>query len=521
MRVFNRVDERYLNSECLYKIKRLGVHLDYFRAHSGLEFDSLKDLCKTSGFESFSGDYASNQTGEPLPFTQLDRIDSHFKDYDLLMALVHDGGRLEDLLRSKSINLDVKGLLKHVLSTSPQSFILKSGLKPGPGANQMYVRFTQELIECFPDYISSILNSLNEKEKFRCYVNLVNIASCVEHNGLQHIRINAPINHSSVMRLTGLTKPGSKTTPYLCELRAHCDHLDSTEDLTKFLACTFMSEVFRRSFQGTDDTNLASHMRSRALSWGVLLKCPSFKIPDFADQLMASALCTSPNLFSELGFSHRNLVGLNVNSNLTGLSKAVSDGPLALLVKPDYNIYQTLNCLEFIHDVDQYFFINDIYDGQGFRHTNSVKILASIGGHCPGAEYALANETIEPENALAVLRMMSALDCYDRYSEDCLVKLMSYYIDRLPTMGPDGILKPLELLEMTGDVRERARLEFRRAYETNPAFKVKFIEKVETLEGLTPEHLRIFSLSGTDLPKTMTRTSRKDRANMLEDELGL
>ena len=521
MRVFKSIDDRYLNSECLYKVKRLGVHLDYFQTHSGLKFDDFVGLCESPGFESFLSNYAPKQTGEPLPLSGLSCIDSHFKDFDLLMAFVHDGGRLEFLFNRNNVEADIKGLLKNLLSNSPQSFIIKSGLKPGEMANRMYVDFAREVIECFPDQIGSLLNSLGENEKDLLYINLVGIAACTGEVSLAQVPVNRPPSHNSVFRLAGLLNDGQKQTLYLCELRARCKQESSKEDLKKLLACTFMTETFRRCHETPNPEYILSCMRQRALAWSVLLQCPAERRSDFVDQLLASATCTSPKLFNGLGFSHQNLIGLNVNEDLSGLVKTVSDGPFALLIRADYDMSQTLNCLEFLHDVDENFYLNDIYDNSGFRHSNSIKILTSIGGHCPGAEYVVLNEPIEPENVLAILGMLSSLDCYDRYSEDCLVNLMSYYVDRLPTTGKDGLQQPLTCLEMTGDLRDRARLEFKRAYETNPAFKTKFIEKVETMEGLTHEHLRLFSLSGMDLPKTMTRTSRKDRGSLLSDELGL
>jgi len=521
MRVFKSIDERHLNTECLYKIRRLGVHLEYFRSHSGREFDSLKGLCASSGFASFLTQYAPNQPGQPLPLTGMARIDSQFKDFDLLMAFVQDGGKLEQLFNISKIGADIQGLISHLLSTSPQSFILKSGLKPGDASNRMYVGFVQEIVDNFPEQIANVLNSRDEKERDRMYLNLVSIRACTGQVSLNHIPIKRPPSQSSICRLTGLLSEGQKEHLYLSELRSLCTQEFTKLELRSLLDCTFMTEAFRRSFENPSKSNVLDSMRLKAVSWGILLKCPVKKISDFADQLMASATCTSPRLFSELGFSHRNLIGLNVNDRLEGLVKTTSDGPLALMIRPDYDMNETLNCLEFLHEIDEDFFLNDIYDNSGFRHSNSIKILTSIGGHCPGAEYAINNEEIEPENVLAILRMLYSLDCYEKYSEECLVKLMSFYVDRLPTIGKDGAQQPLTCLEMTGDMRERARLEFKRAYEMNPAFKAKFIEQVETMEGLTHEHLKLFSLSGIDLPKTMTRTSRKDRGSLLTDELGL
>lgn len=518
MRVFRNVDDRYLNSECLYKVKRLGVHLDYFQSHSGLKFEGLVELCAISGLRTFLDDYAPHQIGQPLPMTGLNCMDSKFSDYDLLMAYVHDGGKLEDLFNISKDGADVQGLVKQLISSSPQAFIIKSGLKPGEAVNDMYVRLVQEVIECFPDQIANVLNHASKGERDRLYINLVSIAGCAGLGGLDHLPINNVPNYKSVCRLAGLFQEGQMPSMYLCELRAHSSLESGTEELNSFLDCTFMSEVFRRTREATNPDLLFVELRNRALAWGMHLKCPMKLMGGFVNQLLASALCTSPALYERAGNSNKNLIGINVNSDLIGLVKTVSDGPFALFVKPDYDISQTLDCLEFLHELDESFHLNDIYDDSGFRHSNAIKILAAIGGHCPGAEDAILNQEIEPENVLALLRALSSLDCYENYSEDSLVKLMSYYVDRLPMMGQE---QPLDFLELTGDMRERARMEFKRAYDANPAFKQKFIEKVETLKGLTHEHLRLFSLSGMDLPKTMARTSRRDRGRLIEDEIGL
>lgn len=521
MRIFKSVDDGYLNSECLYKTKRLGAHLDYYRSHTGLTFESLAELCAIGNISECLNRYSPPRSSQVLPLTGLNRIDSQFSDYDLLMAYVFDGGRLEHLFDLKPGGTDVHGLIQSLLSTSPQSFIIKSGLKPGVTSNLMYIRFAQEVFSCFPTEITKLLNSSEQKERDRLYINLVGISACTGDVSLGHLKVKNPPSQKTVSRLAGLTSDGQMPSMYLCELRAHCNLDSGTRELQKFLSCTFMTEVFRRSLEVSNPEPFIVDLRNRALAWGMLLKCPKTKIGDFAEQLMASALCTSPELFEGSGFCNKNLIGKNVNSDLIGLVKTVSDGPFSTLIDHDYDMTQTLNCLEFLHELDQDFFLNDIYEDSGFKHSNSVKILTSIGGHCPGAEYAILNDTVEPENVLSLLRMLSALDCYDKYAADSLVKLMSFYVDRVPTLGDDGAQRSLTILEMTGDMRERARLEFSRAYEANPEFKVKFIEKVEGMRGLTHEHLKLFSLSGVDLPRTMARTSRKDRGSLLEDELGL
>lgn len=522
MRIFRNVDDGYLNSECLYKAKRLGAHLAYFKSHTGLKFDGIVELCATVGLKHCLEHYtAPHVSRQPLPLTGLNRIDAQFNDYDLLMAYVFDGGKLEHLFDLNSGNTDVPGLIHHLLSTAPQTFIIKSGLRPGELTNLMYVRFVNEVIECFPDEITKLLNATEPKERDRLYINLVGISACSGAVSLDYLRIKNPPSNKSVCRLAGLVSDGQMPSMYLCELRAHCDSNFGTKELASLLSCTFMTEAFRRSMESTKPEAILVDLRNRALAWSMLLKCPPAKAGDFVEQLMVSALSTSPKLFEIAGFCNKNMIGRNVNYHLTGLVKTISDGPFSKFIKPDYDMNQTLNCLEFLHELDHDFFLNDIYDDSGFRHSNSIKILTSIGGHCPGAEYAILNSTVEPEHVLALLRMLSALDCYDKYTEDSLVTLMSYYVDRLPMAGQDNIQQPLAILEMTSDMRERARLEFERAYETNPGFKQKFIEKVESMEGLTHEHLRLFSLSGMDLPKTMARTSRKDRGYLLEDELGL
>lgn len=521
MRVFKGVDERYFNSECLYKVERLGLHIESFKQKQGGEYTCLAELCDSPFYQTFLQSYVPMVVGQPLALTSFDRIDSRFRDYDMLMAFVWDGGNLEQLLFSKETP-DLDGLIKHVFSSSPQSFIVKSGLRPAEVTNKMYIRFVQELLEVFPDRIRDLLNGANQLERDRIYINLVNLSLTAGYESLNSLGIQKVPSLTSTCRLAGVYLENNISSMYLTEIRSHCPLEHGHKELTHFIANTFMSEAFRKSQECLDRNELMAYLNRRALAWAVHLRCPKNLIVGFIQQLTAISVCTSPDIYTEMGFSCKNLIGINVNIESFGIVKTVSHGPLAAFIKPNYNMSQTLNCLEFLHDIDRDFDLSDLYKDSGFRHNNAIKILAAIGGHCPGAELAIIDTDVEPENVLSLLKVIFALDCYDKYMPDSLVKIMSYYVDRMPLRGEDGVVKPVGgVLELTGDLREFARLEFRRACEKNPFFKEKLIEKIETLQGLTFDHLRAFGLSGYEMSKTMGNMSLKDRGSMLEDELGL
>jgi hypothetical protein len=520
MRTFKQVSDNYLNSECLHKLKTLTVHLEKFQALFDCKFDGLVDLSNSPMFTDYLNQYIPFHQGYEAPLSSLESMDAQFPDYDLLMAFVADGGNMHSFL-AWTRPVDTKGLIRHLLQSSPQAFIIKSGLKPGRATNEIYLTFVRQVLGLFPSDVATVIERASQSDRECMFLNLVNLSLAAGIDISDIIRVKNVPSDQSVRHLTGTSNDGLMSSLYLCELRAHCSIESGTDVLSNFINATFMSEVFRLTAMSGEISCVHHRIKSRAMAWGILLGCPSRKLSEFSAQLTASALSVFPEQYTSMNFDTNNMIGLSVNNDLIGLVKVVADGPLAMMIKPDYDMNQTLNCLEYLHDFDNNLNINDIFDDSGFRHSNAIKILAVIGGHCPGAEFAIIDTVIEPENVLGILSVLSATDSYGKYTADALVKLMSYYVERLPMTCETGVASPLSFLELTTDMKDRSRLEFKRAYEKHPEFKASFIKKVEQMEGLSLEHLHMFSLSGTDIPKTMSRTSRKDRGNLLEDELGI
>lgn len=521
MRIFKHVDIRNLNSECLYKINRLSKHMDYFKKHCGGSFESLVELTNSSFFFEFIREYAPAQGGITVPLTDMSVIDHDFHDFDLLMAFTHDGGSLYSVLQMSPDNLgDVCGLINSVLSVPPQVFIPKSGLQPSDGSMSMYLSLVSEIVKHFPTSVERVLSSVSEAERIRMCVNL----SCVAKAGnisLDDVCVQKAPSEIFLSTICGDLKETKTNLLYSDAIREFADPSKGTEDLTKSIYAFYMADAFQKQIEISDTNELVDYLRPRALAWARHLKCPKENVGDFASQLMASSICTSPNHFNSIDFCPNNLIGLGDNIELMGLTKTVCDGPMALLIKPEYDCNQILNCLEYLHELVPYFSINDIYKKSGFRHTNAINLLQSIGGHCPGAEMAILEQSVEPENVLSLLKTIWSTDSYSKYTPEALVNLMSYYVDRLPMREVDGTTLPLNFLELTSDMKSRARQEFNRAYQENADFKEQFIERIQCLNGLTFEHLDVFGLGPEDIPLLMAKMHHKDRGSMLENELGI
>ncbi|MBI6885839.1 hypothetical protein [Pseudomonas putida] len=521
MRIFKHVDDKNLNSECLYKIKRLGKHMDYFKAHYGGSFESLVELTTSPYFFKFFREYAPAQAGSPLPLTDMSVIDHDFQDFDLLMAFTHDGGSLHSVLQMSPEELgDVYGLINSIFSVPPQVFILKSGLQPSDGTMSMYLSLVSEIVTHFPESIACVISSVPEAERIRMYVNLSSVAKAGKIS-LDEVCIQKAPSEIFLSTICGDSREAKTNILYSDAIREFADSSKGTEELTKSIYSFYMADAFQKQIEISDTNELVEYLRPRALVWARHLKCPKENVGDFAYQLMASSICTSPNHFNSIDFCPNNLIGLGDNIRLMGLAKTVCDGPMALLIKPEYDCNQILNCLEYLHELVPYFSINNIYEKSGFRHTNAINLLQSIGGHCPGAELAILEQYVEPENVLSLLKAIWNTDSYCKYTPEALVNLMSYYVDRLPLREIDGTTLPLNFLELTSDMKSRARQEFNRAYQENADFKDKFIERIQCLNGLTFEHLDVFGLGPEDIPLLMAKMHHKDRGSMLEDELGI
>lgn len=522
MRIFKSIADAHFNSESTYKINRLSIHMENFKSLCGAEFEGLVELSNTPYLAQFLTEYAPAQNGAPLPLTNLSKICLNSPDFDLLMAYVYDGGSLAKLmLHSDNKPGDVKGLITQVFSNSPQALLVNSGLQPTDFASEMYLSLVREIVTIYPDEISKVLDEASQEDRTRMYLAMTSVAKAAGINIRGLIEVDKIPSSRAVSLLTGKHRELKGSTRYLLELSRHAKFELGTDQLSKSLGCIFMADAFEKAMEIKNSRDLVKELTARAYAWAYHLKCPKFQMSSFVKQLLASALCTNPSHYKKIGFTNGNLLGLSVNRDLIGLIKTVSDGPMALLVRPEIDENQLLNCLEYIHELAPYFALNDMYEDSGFRHTNAINILRAIGGHCLGAEFAAVEEVIEPEKVLSLLRVIWTTDSYKKYSAEALVNLMSFYIDRLPLRVRDGSTRPMDCLELTTDMKERARAEFGRAYIENPGFKALFIERIEKTEGLTADHLSLFCLRPDDIPGAMKRLHRKDRGSLLEDELGL
>lgn len=524
MQVYKNVDYEQFNSEGLYKLNKIGVYLDRYKDKHGLSFESLTELSTSPYFKAFLLDYESSKIDNFRSLGCASHFHSAYPDFDLLMGFTFDGGSLSsfvDAYVNNSNHFDCEGLAKLLLTTTPQAFILNSGLRPSPLAAKMYVSLVRDVIQSFPDVILDLIKNSQDAERKRLHLALLSLCQAAGIDDTDFIPTPIQIDPDTLGRVFATSVQGAVTGLYLSDLARHAKFVMGTQELQFNISSFFMMDVFQRGLKTEDTQQLIQHVEPKARAWAFHLRCPKEHQDDFVNQLLASAFIVFPGHYERAGFCDATLIGKHTEVELIGLVKTVCDGPLAMLMKPDDGQNNTLNCLEFLHELAPNFSLTELYEKTGFKHSVSIQILRSIGGHCPGVESSMTKTALEPEKAFSVLSVVRATDSYRKYSPEALDGLMSYYITRLPKRNRAGAVQPMACLEFPKDVQARVRQEFSRAYETNHGFKQLFVKRIEKTLGITSDHLSMFDLSHQDVPRTMARMHRKERGSRLIDEMGL
>lgn len=524
MQVYKNVDYKQFNSEGLYKLNKIGLYLDRYKETHNLLFDSLVEFSQSQHFKRFLHDLQSARIDNFRSLACTTHFHSDYPDFDLLMGFTFDGGSLSsfvDAYGDNSYRFDCEGLAKLLLTTTPQAFILNSGLRPSPLAANMYVSLVRDVIHSFPEVVLGLIKNSQDTERKRLHLALLSLCKAAGIDDTDFIPTSIQLDPDALGRVFATSMEGAVTGLYLSDLARHAKFVMGTEELQFNISSFFMMDVFQRGLKTEDTQQLIQHVEPKARAWAFHLRCPKEHQDDFVHQLLASAFIAFPGHYERAGFCDANLMGKHTEVELIGLVKTVCDGPLAMLMKPEDGQNNILNCLEFSHELAPNFSLIELYEKTGFKHSLSIPILRSIGGHCPGVEISMMKTALEPEKAFSVLSVVRATDSYKKYSPEALDGLMSYYITRLPKRNRAGAVQPMACLEFPKDVQARVRQEFSRAYETNHGFKQLFVKRIEKTFGITSDHLSMFDLSHQDVPRTMARMHRKERGSRLIDEMGL
>jgi hypothetical protein len=524
MQVYKNISHGQFNNEGLYKLKGIELYLNNYNLTNQLSFDSLASFSKSIAFKAFLNDYQSSVIDNLRSLAHTALIDHNFPDFDILMGFTADGGSLASFVSAYdnySYRFDSEGLVKLVLTTPPQAFILNSGLRPTPQAASLYVSLVRDVIESFPDVIAEVIDASTDAERKRLYVALLSLCNVAGIKDLKSIPITKRPDQTALLGLASEPIEGTTVSSHLHALIRHSSFTSGTQELGENLSSFFLTYAFEQCLKIEDTDELINQLKARATAWAFHLKCPKSHHKDFVNQLLATALMACPQHFKQAGYCDENLMGFHTKQALVGLVKIVCDGPMGMLINAEDDQNKILNALEYLHELAPHFSLTELYENTGFNHSQSVCILRAIGGYCPGVERAIAEKIIEPEQAVSVLSVLRATDSYDKYSAKSLDHLMSNYITRLPKRSKAGARQPMVCLEFPKDMQSRVRQEFARAYTSNQEFKQLFIKRVERTLGITSDHLSMFNLSHSDVPRTMARMHRKERGSRLEDELGM
>jgi hypothetical protein len=524
VQVYKNINNKQFNSEGLYKLTKIGPYLDRYKETHNLSFDSLVELSQSSHFKPFLHDLQSSKIDNFRSLGCTSHFHSGYPDFDLLMCFTFDGGSLSSFSEAygdNSYRFDCIGLAKLLLTTTPQAFILNSGLRPSPLAANMYVSLVRDFMQSFPEVVADLIKNSPDTERKHLHLALLSLCKATGIDDADVIPAPTQLDPDVLGKVFATSVHGAVTGLYLSDFARHTKIVMGTENLQINISNFFLMDVFQRGIKTEDTQQLIQEVEPKARAWAFHLRCPKDHLDEFVNQLLASAFIVFPGHYERAGFCEANLMGKHSEAELAGLVKTVCDGPLAMLMKPEDGQNNILNCLEFLHELAINFSLTELYEKTGFKHSLSIPLLRSIGGHCPGVESLIKKSALEPEKAFSVLSVVRATDSYRKYSPEALDGLMSYYITRLPKRNRAGAMQPMACLEFPKDVQARVRQEFSRAYETNYGFKQLFVKRIEKTLGITSDHLSMFDLSHQDVPRTIARMHRKERGSRLMDEMGL
>lgn len=445
-------------------------------------------------------------------------IGNDYPDYDLIMGFVHAGGNLSSLECDGKL-LNITGLAKQVINSSPQLFILRSGLLPGKKTIDMYVSLVTHLLTGHKkNVIKAIASSETYADIARYQVSVQSLASIAGIADTAQFFSRTALSKKTVERLSGQS-PRNLRLDYLAELMSTAAKVGP--EAAQFLGSIFMTDAFDKAIKTESTKSLVKTLKTRAQAWADHLFCHMNAREDFVEQLLACALITTPKHFHAAGFDKNNMMGLAGSSCIKGLHRTICDGPIGLLINKSYEEDQVRTALLYTQELLPEFTVTEMLETKGFRHVHSVYLLQAIGGYSPAAENAILDERFETDKRFPLISMIYNMDVFGKYSAKSLDKLMSFYILRIPLRRADGTLEEAVMLELTSDMKALAKKEFTRAFEVNDKFKTLFKKRLENTAGLTSEHILVFGLDPLEIPKIIGRMHATDKGIFLEDKLGL
>jgi hypothetical protein len=270
---------------------------------------------------------------------------------------------------------------------------------------------------------------------------------------------------------------------------------------------------------------------TKARYWADKTNEPQEIKENLVEQLLACALITHPEHFKFAGCGIRNLVGL-VGEPTGSKSSAVMRGellagPLATFSRSrvKQSVFGLSPVSDFLQALEPTFSIETLIEQRGFAHPRLIELVESMGGHHPAIEAALTEGSIPSDQVSPVLQMVKRKKAYGAYQLDSLVVLLRPIINKLECFEPvspdDTELAPATPTNNKSQIQWDRGEYFLPAFAQAPGLKAAVITYLETLEGVTPDHLMLIGVDGADVPQIVKRMPLKAQGSLFSADLGL
>lgn len=492
--------------------------------HYGLEADSLIDMqVKGYLFEYYkTAGRAKSTTPSGFQLLTLEHPGGTAGSIDipLLMAYVHGGGRISDLInRSASENSarsNEKAIVADILENSPQNIIIGRGLTGGPLANRMYLSWAEHLFKTYTHHLESIVEGLPDHHRRSAMVFVNQMAerlrwtppdalkpslSEAQRLGLDRNSFS-PENYQALVQYAGDTKP--------------------TLNNYKLLNNVFLTDAFLQLERGTDTAQVVENLLRKSRVTLRTMQSPNDEEP-MAEQMVACALTAHPELFKAAGFGLNNLVGFPTEGIIdeTGAHQRVLSGPLAFFMQyeglNDPDLHR--NVLEHCQRLEPELSIDSIIRHNGVQHSTLVALMmVEKNSYYPALEEFVVNHPLPTDKGKAIAHRIHSDGVASRYKPEALYEIYKCYMNDFPLHSPGT---DLDVPQEATYVAPNIAIKFETAYDSIKGFQELVIARLDALEGFTQAHLSATALDSDNAPQLVQKLGVRDRGRQFVQELGI
>ncbi|WP_338924737.1 hypothetical protein V0M98_34525 (plasmid) [Pseudomonas silesiensis] len=515
--------------------EKIREELGHYLIRNGVKASNLAEASQTGQIKGFMGATSQPQTVGAFTVTRPSEnpllkggfIDDDYPHLPLLMGLAHEGGDILALIRAGDSNpkgVNFPSLLKRVCWLSPQQLISTSGLLPGAKANQMYRDFLNQVID------QGLKRNLD-----------LDVLADSQHNQPWRENIKrltgAEIKHAAywfephILEIHQTPPEQFDVEAYRHLIKALCPHKNRINEYA--LDRSFFTDAFTLLETYTDHALAIRVLKEKALVWAQMFEFDATVTADLAEQILACALFAHPEHFKQAGCGLRNLLGLQTGETLEKLNgDAVAahllNGPLAYFSSSkEYQkgVMGLPALYGAVRTHDPAFTVRGLIEQRGFSHIRTLALVELLGGHAPVIDSVLLESDFPKDKGASWLKMIEKKKAFGAHQPHTLVKIMASLISSIPFFTQGELDNPQELQrsfeQPKSETTRRRNLYFIPAMQQVPGLRAALITHLESLQGVTPDHLYLVGIEPKDAPKIVQKMPLKVQGKLFSTDLGL